>query len=148
MFAVAGLSGCMFNPNRQFWVYGGSPTAQVRLVVDTAEVRRLLANEDAGEEVVDRFWSQHSRIEGQERVKDMAAHPDLYPPGRATFLTAMANASGFYVPGKSFCIIVQSSKSRCGSSPFHTIFYRLVRITSGPARGKEGWVCGPAQLYP
>jgi hypothetical protein len=31
--AIAALSGrAIFNPNRQFWVHGGSPKAQVRLV--------------------------------------------------------------------------------------------------------------------
>lgn len=61
------FSGCAFlNPNRQFWVYGGSPTAQVRLVFDTPEVRRILADEDAREEDLNRFWREkHTQEDGK-----------------------------------------------------------------------------------
>jgi hypothetical protein len=150
MLAVAALSGCaIFNPNRQFRVYEDLPNAGARLVLDTPEVRRLLADEDAREEALNRFWkNQHSTKEGDARVQDMMAHPDSYPPGRTTFLAAMVSAPGFYVPQKSYCKIVQSSQSRCSVSPIETRIYKLVRNTSGLSRGKEGWVCGPVQLNP
>jgi len=110
VITIATLSGCaMFNPNRQFWVYGESPKAQVRLVIDTPEVRNFLAEPDARQD--------------------------------------MTNAPGFYVPAKSYCVIVQNSHAKCVSKPVYTEFYKLVRITSGPSKGKEGWLCGPTQLY-
>src|ERR1700721_1067412 len=90
---LVALSGCaIFNPNRQFWVYGGA-TTQVRLVIDAPEVRKFLAEPDARQ--------------------------------------AMADAPGFYVPGKSYCIIAQRSTAKCGKNPFETPVYSLVRITSG-----------------
>jgi hypothetical protein len=129
-------------------VYGSYPGAQVRLFSDTSEVRGLIAAENAQEEDIGGFWRElHTREEKEQRIHDMEANPDRYPKGRAQFLSAMANSPGFYVPEKSFCLILQSSKCRCGSSPIYTVFYNLVRITSGPSRGKVGWVCGPSQLY-
>ena len=67
--------------------------------------------------------------------------------GESNLLAAVASAPGFLVPAKSYCTIVEDSRARCGSGPVYTVSYRLVRITSGQFRGKEGWTCGPGQLY-
>jgi hypothetical protein len=145
-------SGCtLLNPNRQNWIYGGSPRAQVLLAYDSPEVRRLLADEDAREYEVNRFWQdKHTPEERGNRTVDMMIHPERYPPGRSDFLEAMANLPGFSVPSKSYCRVLESSKSTCGRTPIETAFYVLVRVTTGPARGKKGWVCSSnaPQLFP
>lgn len=116
------LLGCsMFNPERQYWVVGDPGIARVNLVADTPEVRALL-----------------SELNAHQGEKDR----------RSNLLAAVASAPGFLVPAKSYCTIVEDSDARCGSDPVYTVTYRLVRMTSGPARGKEGWICGPTQLYP
>jgi hypothetical protein len=137
-------SGCtLFNPNRQNWIYdGGAPKARVFVVYDSPQVRRLLADEDAREYEVSRFWrDKHSQEGGTKRIQDMALHPENYPPGRPEFLKAMVNMPGFYVPSKSYCRIIERSKSGCGPRPLETSPYILVRITTGPFRGNTGWVC-------
>ena len=116
------LLGCaMFNPERQYWVYGGPGIARVSLITDTPAVRALL-----------------SELSAHQGEKDR----------RSNLLAAVAGAPGFLVPAKSYCTIVEDSQVRCGSDPVYTVSYRLVRITSGPSRGREGWTCGPTQLYP
>jgi hypothetical protein len=71
----------------------------------------------------------------------MMQHPDQYPPGRKDFLEAMARMPGVYVPVRSYCDIVERSKSTCGVSPIETATYVRIHVTTGPSRGQEGWVC-------
>jgi len=146
------FSGCeLFNPNRQNWIYGGSPDAQVRLVADSPEVRRLIAHEDTFEDALNRFWrDKHTQEERNERIQDMMRHPERYPVGRSEFLDAVAKMPGFYVPAKSYCRVIERSMSRCGGTPIETTVYMFVRITTGPSQGKRGWVCGSnaPQLFP
>jgi hypothetical protein len=144
--------GCaLLNPNRQNWIYGNSPNAQVLLLYDSPEVRRLLADENAREGEINRFWrDKHTQEEGVKRIHDMARHPEQYPPGRSKFLEDMAKMTGFYVPSKSYCRILEGSESKCGRLPIETAVYMLVRVTTGPLRGKQGWVCSSnaPQLFP
>jgi len=116
------LFGCaIFHPERQYWVYAGPGIPRVKLISDTPEVRTLLFDLNAHQKENDR---------------------------RSNLLSAVAGAPGFLVPVKSYCTIILDSEARCGADPVYTISYRLVRITSGPLRGREGWTCGPTQLYP
>jgi hypothetical protein len=100
------------------------------------------AEEDAREEVVQRFFREpHTKKEGMEHIKEMLQHPEQYPPQRTEFLTAMAQMPGVSVPGKSYCNIIERSKSRCGRSPLETATIVLVQVTTGPSHGQRGWVC-------
>jgi hypothetical protein len=136
-----GSTGCIFLASRG-WRITGNSKMQVLLVSDSPEVRRLIADEDAGEEEVNRFWREHhSAEEIHQRLMDMAQHPERYPPGRSEFLETMTHMPGVYVEGRSYCSVIVRSKSTCGRLPIETASYLLVRISTGPSRGKEGWIC-------
>jgi hypothetical protein len=136
-----GSTGCIFLSSRAWRVTGNSKT-KVLLVSDSLEVRRLVTDEDAGEEEVNRFWREdHGAEERHQRLMDMAQHPEQYPPGRSKFLETMARMPGVYVEGRSYCSVIVRSKSRCGRLPIETASYLFVRITSGPSRGQQGWIC-------
>ena len=152
LMIVVGFWGCaLINPNRQAWIYDGSHHAKVLLISDSSEVRRLLAEEDVREEGVSRFWREkHTNEEIRNRIEDMMKLPEHYPVGRSEFLQAMGRMPGVYVSEKSYCRIIESSKSTCGRIPIETATFVMVRITSGPSQGKQGWVCQNSvkQLFP
>ena len=54
---------------------------------------------------------------------------------------------GFTVPVKSYCSIIERSTSNCEAT---AAVYVLIKVTSGPSRGKQGWTCGfwLQQLFP
>jgi hypothetical protein len=135
-------TGCaLLLPGRD-WQLTGSSNTRTLLVSDSPAVRKLITEEDAREEIVSRFFRQpHTQEEGSERIKDMMRYPDQFPPGRSAFLTAMTQMPGTYVPGKSYCKIIERSKSRCGRSPLETAIYLLVEVTTGSSRRQRGWVC-------
>jgi hypothetical protein len=136
--------GCeLINPNRHYSIRGNPPTAQVLAVYDSPEIRRLIADESGREEFVKRFWQEnHTAEEMIERVQEIEQHPERYPTGRSEFLHAMANQPGFYVPSETYCRVLKRSESRCGRTLLETSAYELIRVTTGPSRGKQGWVCG------
>lgn len=48
---------------------------------------------------------------------------------------------GFSVPVKSYCSIIERSTSKCGPTPEATAVYVMIKVTSGPSLGKQGWAC-------
>ena len=57
---------------------------------------------------------------------------------------------GFSVPVKSYCSIIERSTSKCGPTPEATAVYVMIKVTSGPSLGKQGWACETFvhQLFP
>jgi hypothetical protein len=57
---------------------------------------------------------------------------------------------GFIVPVKSYCSIIERSTSKCGTTPEATAVYLMIKVTSGPSVGKQGWACQTYvhQLFP
>lgn len=140
--ALISSTGCAFILPGRFWRLDGDSKAPVALVTDSPEVRRLLAKEDAREDEVSRFFREpHTGREGFQRLDDMRQHPDQYPPGRTEFLRAMSQMAGISVPGRSYCDLIERSKSKCGPSPISTAVFVLVRVTTGRSKGKSGWIC-------
>ena len=135
--------GCaLISSNRDFRIYGGSPNTQVLLVTDSPEVRQVLTDEDAREEGVNRYWREaQTPEERRERIEDMTKHPEHYPSSRSEFLQSMARMPGVYVPERSYCRVIQRSKSTCGPTPIETAVYVMVSVTTGASRGRQGWVC-------
>jgi hypothetical protein len=140
---IVGCEGCLVFSDRYWkWRLAGSLNSSITLISDSPEVRHLLAEEDAREEAVSQFWREpHTKEEGRRHVEDMIQHPDAYPPGRTEFLKAMSLMPKVTVPGRSYCDVIEQSKSKCGRLPLETASYVLVQITSGPANGSGGWVC-------
>jgi hypothetical protein len=48
---------------------------------------------------------------------------------------------GFPVPIKSYCSIIERSISKCGATPQVAAVYVLIKVTSGPSNGQQGWAC-------
>jgi hypothetical protein len=92
---LASSTGCaLLLPGRN-WQLAGSSNMRILLATDSPTVRQLIAEEDAGEAIVSRFFREpHTKEEGVEHIKDMTHHPDQYPPGRPEFLKAMAQMPG------------------------------------------------------
>lgn len=135
------LTGCAFIlPSHFYRLYDHG--AGVLLVSDTPEVRQMIADEDAREEQINRFWREpHSAEERKERIRQMIHNPNEFPSGRQNFLAAMARAPGIVVPTRSYCEVIERSKSKCADSPIATAVYEKVRITTGRERGQQGWIC-------
>jgi hypothetical protein len=141
LVALLADAGCALIIPGHFWrIYGDA--RGVLLASDTPEVRQLIKDEDAREEEVSHFWREgHTREERVQRIGEMRMHPDRYPPGRSSFLSAMAQAGGMVVPSNSYCEVIEWSKSKCGKSPVETAVYVRVRVTTGRSRGATGWAC-------
>ncbi len=140
--ALISSTGCALILPGRFWRLNGDSKAPVTLITDSPEVRRMLAEEDAREEEVDHFRREpHTKEEGFQRLEDMRQHPDQYPPGRTEFLKAMGQMPGISVAGRSYCDLIERSKSTCGRSPIETATFVLVRVTTGRSKGKSGWIC-------
>ena len=137
-----GLTGCVFLLPGRFWRLVNDPNTKILLISDSQAVRRLIADEDAREVEIRKFFREsHSREERTEHLKDMIRNPEKYPPGREEFLVAMAHMPGIYVGGKPYCDIVERSGSTCGHSPVETATFVFVKITTGRSRGQQGWIC-------
>lgn len=121
-------TGCALLLPGHFWRLTGSSDARIPLVADSQMVRQVIAEEDSLE------W----------------LHPEQYPSGRANFLAVMAQLPRVSVPGRSYCEVLERSKSTCGASPIETATYVFVQITTGRSRGQKGWVCENVvhQLFP
>lgn len=140
---LATSTGCLVFSDRYWrWRLGGYSNTQIALISDSPDVRRLLAEEDTREEPVIQFWREpHTQEEGKRRVEDMIQHPDQYPLGGPDFLHAMSQMPTVSVPDKSYCDVVERSKSKCGRLPIETATYVLVQVTSGKSKGQRGWIC-------
>jgi hypothetical protein len=75
---LVGCEACLvFSDCYWKWRLAGSSSLPITLVSDSQEVRRLLGEEDAKEEEIDRFVHEpHAKEEGRRRVKNTVQHPD------------------------------------------------------------------------
>jgi hypothetical protein len=82
-------SGCaLLNPNRQNWLYFPPSNPEVLLAYDSSEVRSLLADENAREVDVNRFWrDKHTKEEEIKTNPGYAAPPGPVPSGTIRVLT-------------------------------------------------------------
>jgi hypothetical protein len=126
------------------WSLSISRTSEpTKVVIDSPEIRRLVSDQEARQAEVDRFWREdHTSEEKNQRIRDMARHPDNFPAGRMEFLEAMANAPGLTVPGKTRAKVVEISKARCLPDAFSTISFIRVLVSGKKAPGgTEVWLC-------
>jgi hypothetical protein len=116
----------------------GMPNAQVRLIADNPEVRRLIAEQETHElQAVAYLREKRSPEEIRRWLVNEKMHWQESTPGRKEFLQKLAGQPAVMVAGNP-CRIIESSHTKCapGSPTFQKI-----RITSGPQRRQEGWVC-------
>ena len=73
--------------------------------------------------------------------EDMRLHPEIYLAQRRKLLDAMATQPGFVVSGKQYFRFLEYSNAPCGDDPASSFNFTLVRVASGPMKGRVGWVC-------
>ena len=114
----------------------------VTVVLDSPEVRRLIAEQEMGQAEIDRFWREkHTNEEARHRIEDMSKHPDEYPRGRADFFRDMQKSVAITLPGNTHAEVMEVSTARCGRLPFETITYVRLKVTKGSSKGLQIWAC-------
>ena len=88
------------------------------MIMDSPEVRRLIAKEEKQE------------------------FPEV------EFMAALAAQPSNLVAQNSYVQVLDLSRASCARDPHVTDVYARVRITSGPSRGKEGWLCQDKDFLP
>lgn len=88
------------------------------MIIDSPEVRRLIAREETQEFPV------------------------------VEFIAALAAQPSNLVAQNSYVQVLERSRASCARDPRVTDVYVRVRITSGPSRGKEGWLCQDKDFSP
>jgi hypothetical protein len=144
---IGAFAWWLFNPNHEFTIHNGSGDG-VRLVSDGPDVRRLFTNElarvfeetRAGEELLEKF--------GPAAIVERRQHPEMYFPEHVKFVEAMAHQPSVTVPVGSYARLLERSRAKCEADPSISGEYAKVRITSGPLRGKAGWLCYWRDLTP
>lgn len=139
-------TGCeLFDPDRKAQT---SEAVEVRLIVDSERVQRLISHQDAVQQNeragVVLFLKDEGRLleQGSPReLDDLLKHPEKYIPSRIAFLDAMDREPAIVVQRKSFCRILKRSNAICARGPVENPDFVKVRVTSGPDRGIEGWGC-------
>jgi hypothetical protein len=132
-----GSSSCVYFNKNYSNIVRGPKSSTVHVVNDSMEIRHLISEAEA----LDARWEPLSL----SQFVDRAAHERFateYMPNRRRLLDAMNQAPGFTVVGGSYCRIIEKSGAQCeAEAAFYSTTYVKVRISTGPAKGKEGWVC-------
>jgi len=146
--AVASLVmivGCdLLNPDRELKTQDG---VLARIIEDNPAVESLFSAERSRDAEADRLMrdvlSHTEGLSDTEGAKwfEIMRNPERITPGRREFLLAMSRQSGISVPGGTYARSLESSGPKCTLHPQELSAYIKVRITSGPFRGREGWVC-------
>jgi len=141
VYALAGAtSGC--SAFDQYYKVQGEMNQQVRLLRDTPEVRKLIAEAAAREEPLRQLIAQDkTREQEADRVKDEYDHPEKYTAGRKEFLEAMEHQASVLVHGQARSDTYEQSMARCTMSVLQERYFIKIRVTDGPDRGVEGWIC-------
>jgi len=115
---------------------------------DAKEVQQFLRDSESTLIELER-QSKSGKVEPAllRRVTEAREHPERYIPERIAFLGFMRTASNTMVPPNSYCRILERSAAICSSIPQLNPYYVKVRITSGSAKGQEGWGCLGSDIY-
>lgn len=129
--------GCRaFDPD---YAYISTSELTTHLVLDSPSVERLLDRDDL---ISGKDWPHHTdqeRLRGYQYVQE---HVEEFRAERHVLLAAMANQPGFTVEGRqSFRLLRESSASCEPSGQSSSSIFILVRVSTGPSKGAEGWAC-------
>lgn len=124
--------------------------ANLRIVLDSPKVRRLLVERGKRDQAVDgavgAIW--HKAVEDREQrpILDMVQHPEKYTAGRSQDLEAIANEPSLTLPkGTYLWTFERSTDAKCNLDVMSTTVFEKVRIVSWRHHSKEGWTCGPVR---
>ena len=137
MLTVAGCRA--LDPDYAFATRADSTT---RLVRDSPEVRRLLEQAGSHDLVAGRMWAGRTEQERVQLESDIRSHPDKFMAERRALFDDMAGRPGVTVIGAQYFRLLHESATVCDPYvPIASDVYVLVRVTTGPAKGAEGWAC-------
>ena len=114
----------------------------LRIVLDSAKVRRLLA----GQGNLDNASDAASRTK-QPPIKDMLEHPEKYTAGRSQFLQTIASEPGLTLQKGTYLWTSEKSSAKCFLDAVSTAVFEKVRVVSWRNHGQEGWACGPVRPF-
>jgi hypothetical protein len=134
------LAGCRaLDPDYAFVTGESSAT---RLVRDSPEVHRLLEHAWRHNLVAGKMWVGRTEQEVVQLEYDIRSHPDKYMAERQALFADMARLPGITVTGKQYFRLLRESATVCDPyGPIASDVYVLVRATTDPAKGAEGWAC-------
>ncbi len=112
----------------------------LRIVLDSAKVRRLLAGQGKLDQAGDAVWRTK-----QPPIKDMLEHPEQYTAGRSQFLQTIADQPGLTLPKGTYLWTSEKSSAKCFLDAVSTAVFERVRVVSWRNHAKEGWTCGPVR---
>jgi hypothetical protein len=134
------LGGCRALDPRYAFVTGEGSTT--RLVQDSPKVGRLLEQAWRHNLVAGEMWAGRTEQEVVQLEYDINTHRDKYMTERRTLFAYMARQPGIIVTGKQYFRLLRQSATVCDPyGPIASDVYVLVRVTTGPAKGAEGWAC-------
>jgi hypothetical protein len=139
--AAVCTTGCLishYGPNALYSgtitvVAGGRATATT-IVLDTPEVRQLIAAYEAKTDAMMRSLAA-------QRPRTWQEYRRLVTPDRTEFLAAMAAAPHVTVNENTRCRMIERSKAGCSPIAESTITYVRVLVTDGPSKAQEAWIC-------
>lgn len=138
VFILSAL-GCGLNPNYRYVTRDNSTT---KLVTESSEVRRLLAEGRTQDEKRELQLREGTHDQQVQHVEDIELHPDLYMVERRKLLSAMGRQPGVLVTGKQYFRVIEQSSVLCANDPITTgAEYVKVQVSTGPAKGIVGWAC-------
>ena len=129
--------GCRaFDPD---YAYISTSELTTRLVLDSPSVERLLDRNDL---IAGKDWPRHTDQERMRGYQYVGEHLEEFRAERHVLLAAMAKQPGVTVEGRqSFRLLRESSASCEPSGQSSSSIFILVRVSTGPSKGTEGWVC-------
>jgi hypothetical protein len=133
----------MFRDRHVMSVVHGGRSAPISVVLDSPEVRRLVALEESRQAQVDQLWrDQHKRAEAERELQEALRNPEGYSPSRKEFFEAMARAPRIPARENTRVRVLEVSKARCSySAPEATITYLRVLVINGASKGQQAWIC-------
>ena len=107
-----------WNKGAEVPIHGVGPQAPDKVVCDSPEVRRLIAEEEKRQAEAESWFRNKTIDERRAHIHELLLHPGQMLPGHREFLDAMSKAPAVPVPGKARGKVVQVSTARCWPDAF------------------------------
>jgi hypothetical protein len=133
------LSGCNLHILDPDYAYIARDEFATRLVLDSPAVEQLLSRNDL---IAGQDWPGHTDQERIHGYADSDEHPEKFEAQRHALKNALADHPSVSILGQPYFRLLRQSTASCEPSGRNSSdVYILVRVTTGPSKGKEGWAC-------
>ena len=138
--ALLVFTGCRsLDPN---YAYRTGENSTTRLILNSEQVQQLLLKAATRDLVAGQVRWERTEQERIQLEFDVEKHPDKYAAEREAVSETLAQQPGVTVIGKQYFRLLRDSVAPCDlSGRISSDTYILVRVTTGPAKGVEGWAC-------